>query len=313
MKILNRKTLASALITLVVTCLAQTAKAATVLAGHTYWVKACAWSPDETQIVSGAYDGTVRVWDANSGKPVRIFELADNQGVVAFAFSATFSSDGKQIIAATTNGVMIWNLNDGKLVRQIGNQMTPYPLAVSTIAKTKNWVVFYQDRTIERWSSTDAGAPEIKTQIQEEDRMPYPANFSFSADSSKMLLTTGDNNSLVLDPLSLQTIHSFSGASYWGGALSPDGKKALMGSMARQPVLVDVASGAVLSREGKFSSYISMNAWSSKSQISTGDGEGLVRTQNSDQTGHTDTIGCMSYSSSGRLVTGSHDGTLRIW
>ena len=37
------------------------------LEGHGDWVWLVAFSHDSTRLASGSYDGTVKVWDANSG------------------------------------------------------------------------------------------------------------------------------------------------------------------------------------------------------------------------------------------------------
>jgi WD40 repeat protein len=37
------------------------------LRGHEGWVRICAWSPDGRWIVSGSRDGTLRLWDAETG------------------------------------------------------------------------------------------------------------------------------------------------------------------------------------------------------------------------------------------------------
>jgi WD40 repeat protein len=39
-----------------------------VVVGHTNNVNAVAYSPDGSRIVSGSYDNTLKIWDANSGK-----------------------------------------------------------------------------------------------------------------------------------------------------------------------------------------------------------------------------------------------------
>ncbi|QIW96666.1 hypothetical protein AMS68_002184 [Peltaster fructicola] len=40
------------------------------LKGHTGWVLAVAWSPDEKSLATGSMDNTVRLWDPTTGKPL---------------------------------------------------------------------------------------------------------------------------------------------------------------------------------------------------------------------------------------------------
>ena len=40
------------------------------LEGHKSWVMCVAWSPDGKMLVSGGHDGTVRLWDPETGKKV---------------------------------------------------------------------------------------------------------------------------------------------------------------------------------------------------------------------------------------------------
>ncbi len=47
---------------------AQTGAAVRTIKGHVDAVYAVDYSPDGTRIVSGGYDSTVRVWDAQTGE-----------------------------------------------------------------------------------------------------------------------------------------------------------------------------------------------------------------------------------------------------
>ena len=42
------------------------------LTGHSHYVTSVAYSPDGKHLVSGSYDNTVKVWDAQTGKEVSV-------------------------------------------------------------------------------------------------------------------------------------------------------------------------------------------------------------------------------------------------
>ena len=79
-------------------------QAEAVLSKHTGQVYSVAYSPNGRHIVSGSSDKTVRVWDAETGEPIR--ELLCG----SFVNGIAFSPDGHHI-AAALNGktVCIWD------------------------------------------------------------------------------------------------------------------------------------------------------------------------------------------------------------
>ncbi|MBN9522106.1 hypothetical protein J0H58_26910 [bacterium] len=92
-------------------------------AGHTNVVTDLALTADGKTLVTGSADGTVRVWEAGSGKQIRLFqghatEVAGESGVSAVAVRA----DGRQAASAGADGSTV--SADGKLVATAGADKT---------------------------------------------------------------------------------------------------------------------------------------------------------------------------------------------
>lgn len=80
-----------------------------VMRGHTRDVLAIAVSPAGDRIASAAEDGTLRVWDARTGRGLLTLHTGARR-----ALSAAFSPDGRQVACGTDDGrVRMWDARDG--------------------------------------------------------------------------------------------------------------------------------------------------------------------------------------------------------
>ncbi|MCB2210392.1 WD40 repeat domain-containing protein [bacterium] len=85
------------------------------LVGHTDLISSCRFSPDGRWIISASKDGTLKIWDAISGREMRT--LAGHEGgVTRFAISR----DSKILVSGSwDNTVKIWNPASGKCLRTL--------------------------------------------------------------------------------------------------------------------------------------------------------------------------------------------------
>ncbi|KAJ2457286.1 hypothetical protein GGI03_006140 [Coemansia sp. RSA 2337] len=83
--------------------------------GHAQQVYIVKWlpRPDKAIVASASFDGTVRVWDVQSGACLRVLS-----GHTASVNCLSFSSDGRYLASGSfDNSVRIWSIKDGSLFK----------------------------------------------------------------------------------------------------------------------------------------------------------------------------------------------------
>ena len=76
----------------------ETGTELSTLIGHTHRINSIAFSPDNTMIATGSWDGTFRLWDVETGAQLHIFTINAISGID----DIEFSPDGKKIAALHT-------------------------------------------------------------------------------------------------------------------------------------------------------------------------------------------------------------------
>jgi WD40 repeat protein/predicted Ser/Thr protein kinase len=112
---------------------ADTFEVRATLHGHTQEVNSATFSPDGGRLVTASRDGTVRVWEAATGREVRT--LGRHTGG---AFTAVFSPDGTRIASGGQDrSVRLWDAATGdELIRLPGHASYVYGLAFSPDGRT---------------------------------------------------------------------------------------------------------------------------------------------------------------------------------
>ncbi|OPX76428.1 MAG: WD domain, G-beta repeat [Methanosaeta sp. PtaB.Bin018] len=85
------------------------------LRGHTDYVGRIAWSPDGRMLASPSADGTVGLWDTESGSLIRKFK---GHGIV---YSAAFDITGRLLASGGVGkpGIILWNIRTGQILRSL--------------------------------------------------------------------------------------------------------------------------------------------------------------------------------------------------
>nr|XP_051702677.1 WD repeat-containing protein 88 isoform X3 [Oryctolagus cuniculus] len=89
-----------------------------ILSGHDHVVSSCHFCVDDTKLLSGSYDCTVKLWNAFNGAVEREFEHGPEAPVVECSVSA----DSRRVIAASYDKtVRAWDLETGKMLWKISH------------------------------------------------------------------------------------------------------------------------------------------------------------------------------------------------
>jgi WD40 repeat protein len=108
-----------------------------------------AFSKDGVQIVSGSYDGSVRVWDASTGAALQ--RINAHAGTVA---SVAFSHNGIHIVSGSDDmTVRVWDASTGAALQHLNGHTG----AVKSVAFSHNGIHIISgsdDRTVRVWDAS---------------------------------------------------------------------------------------------------------------------------------------------------------------
>lgn len=80
------------------------------------------WSPDETRLATGAINGTIRVWDVESGTILHTWQASDatvTEGPLSYVRSLVFSQGGGELFSLRGDGTLRrWNIVEDSVLEE---------------------------------------------------------------------------------------------------------------------------------------------------------------------------------------------------
>src|SRR6202035_5348492 len=94
------------------------------LSGHTSWVTDAANSPDGRWGFSGSGDHTTRLWDLQTGREMRAFQLTGPDGQTEAVGAVAFGDDGRTFGAGGEGGdIHLWDWGQPRRDRQFAPRL----------------------------------------------------------------------------------------------------------------------------------------------------------------------------------------------
>ena len=236
------------------------------------------FSPDGKRIVTGSWDSSARVWDADSGAD--LLKLAGDDGHTAFVNSAVFSPgpEGSRILTSSDDGTAkVWDSKTGKVLLTLKGHTdrvrhAAYSPDGSLIVTSSS------DRTARIWNS-QTGEPVGKP-LEGHEWAILAA--TFSTDGARIITGSEDNTARIWDAATGESLATLTGhtARVTSVTFAPGQRRAVTASQDGTVKVWDTESGE---------------------EVLTLDG-------------HTREVTSVTFSPDGRyILTGSQDGRAILW
>jgi len=287
-----------------------------ILIGHKRSVVSVAFSPDGQRILSGALDGTVRVWDIRTSAELLCLRAHD-EGVPA---CVSYSPDGAQIVIASGDGTLrVWDAETGRELD-----------CVNAPEGHCGWVYSSLGWRSIRYVWPDPGNKVHVRDLQKGEELVTLSGHKESVTSIKYspdnrrIVTGADETVRVWDAETGAELRCLQGhdGTVWSVEYSPDGHQIVSGGADTTVRVWDAEKGTeVRCLQGHKTGVRSVAFSPDGRRIASTSYDQTVRVWDAETgaelrclQGHDGAVNSTAFSSDGRqIASASMDNTVRIW
>jgi len=294
------------------------------LKGHTSGVLSVSFSPDGQRLVSSGFDGTVKVWDAATGRELYSRRIHSN-----YARSVAFSPDGQRLaFACSDKTVKVWAAATGReeLLTLKGHSgpvssvaFSPDGRWLASGASGQGEVPLGGPAEIKVWHAA-TGQESLTIKV----RSGPISGVAFSPDGQRLAsaghgMTGGVK---VWDVSTGEELLTVKTALVQSVAFSPDGQRLASASLDHTVKVWDAATGQQLLTLKGHTNWVKSVAFSPDGQrLASASDDQTVKVWDATRgielltlKGHTSTVSSVAFSPDGkRLASASHDNTVKVW
>jgi WD40 repeat protein len=308
-----------------------------MLKGHGTRVLSTAFSPDGKQLATIGDDGTVIIWDANTGNELLRLPGTTKASDLITEQRIAYSPDGKRLAVCDSNQLKVYAPTSGELLMALSGHEKDV-LSVAFSIDGKYLATGSGDTTVRIW---DASSGDLLRVL--EGHSAEVGGLAFSPDG-KLLVTSSENGVLIIWDVAtgelLRNLPDFTvyKVSFSPECVSPPGATAercgtrvaaatfnglqvwMYAPDSAEPISLEESQAILTIPEGSSGIFSPDGKWLAALSLSTTSGNAVklwdatTGQELLTLAGHTDWVMGLAFSPDGkRLASTSLDGTVRIW